>query len=248
MPIELARTRLRESRKLLSEARHAVMVARNPKALAVTLLLVAIPLGFVFAADGGRTGGTLGGGVGAAGAGSAAVGGGAPGGRVGGGPAAGAIGGGLPGARDPAGNGAAGAGNPTLNALGPGSSGNRTNAPGIPNSRTQGGAFGGGAGLGASTTGVAPARASPGGAAPAASNATPSSGTENKQGASREEPKAQVPITGGAEGAPFSPTGFSRPGRDGVSTVIVAARPCSVAAHETDGFTTCVGVPGKRRR
>jgi hypothetical protein len=228
-------------------ARRDVMVARTLKLLAAPLLLAALPMAFAFAADGGRSGGTLGGGVGAAGAGSAAVGGGAPAGRVGGGPAAGAVGGGLPGAGDPAGNGAAGTGNPTLNALGAGSSGNRTNAPGIPSSRTQGGAFGGPAALGATTAPVAPARALPGGAAPAASSAASSSGTENKEAPSRES-KAQPPITGGAEGAPFSPTGFSRPGRDGVSTVIVAARRCSVAAHETDGFTTCVGVPGKRRR
>src|SRR5450631_225151 len=31
----------------------------------------------------------------------------------------------------------------------------------------------------------------------------------------------------------------------GVSTVIVAARSCGVAAHETDGTTTCIGIPDR---
>ena len=34
----------------------------------------------------------------------------------------------------------------------------------------------------------------------------------------------------------------------GLSTVIVAARPCGVAARETDGTTTCIGIPKQRRR
>jgi hypothetical protein len=34
-------------------------------------------------------------------------------------------------------------------------------------------------------------------------------------------------------------------GPDG-STKIVPARPCGKAAHETDGTTTCVGIPGRR--
>jgi hypothetical protein len=47
--------------------------------------------------------------------------------------------------------------------------------------------------------------------------------------------------------APPSTTGLARPGPDGVSTVIVAPRPCSVAAHETDGTTTCIGIPTRSR-
>jgi len=33
---------------------------------------------------------------------------------------------------------------------------------------------------------------------------------------------------------------------DGVSTRTVKAVPCSIAARETDGSTTCVGIPAKR--
>ena len=39
----------------------------------------------------------------------------------------------------------------------------------------------------------------------------------------------------------FGP-GLARPAPDG-STKTVKAVPCSTAAHETDGFTTCVGIP-----
>src|SRR5713101_6744599 len=35
---------------------------------------------------------------------------------------------------------------------------------------------------------------------------------------------------------------------DGVSTRTVKAVPCGVAAHETDGSTTCVGIPDQRPR
>jgi hypothetical protein len=44
----------------------------------------------------------------------------------------------------------------------------------------------------------------------------------------------------------FSPTGLAIVAEDGVSTKIVPARPCSSAARETDGTTTCVGLPRKR--
>lgn len=33
-------------------------------------------------------------------------------------------------------------------------------------------------------------------------------------------------------------------GPDGNSTVVVRAAPCSTTAHETDGTTTCIGIPG----
>jgi hypothetical protein len=49
-----------------------------------------------------------------------------------------------------------------------------------------------------------------------------------------------------AEGATPS-TGLSKPAEDGVSTKIVPAKPCSTAAKETDGTTTCVGIPDKRQ-
>jgi hypothetical protein len=49
-----------------------------------------------------------------------------------------------------------------------------------------------------------------------------------------------------AEQPASAPTGLAKPSADGSSTIIVPARPCSAAAHETDGTTTCVGIPGKR--
>jgi hypothetical protein len=68
-----------------------------------------------------------------------------------------------------------------------------------------------------------------------------------KQPASGQGPTVSNEVQGVAEEAPLSPTGLSQPGPDGVSTVIVAARPCGVAAHETDGTTTCIGIPGRVR-
>jgi hypothetical protein len=43
-----------------------------------------------------------------------------------------------------------------------------------------------------------------------------------------------------------SRTGLAVPAEDGVSTKIVPAKPCSTAARETDGTTTCVGIPSRR--
>jgi hypothetical protein len=54
-------------------------------------------------------------------------------------------------------------------------------------------------------------------------------------------------VKGAAEQQTASATvGRSTPGPDGATT-IVPARPCSRAARETDGFTTCVGIPPRRR-
>jgi hypothetical protein len=141
-----------------------------------------------------------------------------------------AVGGGAPGSNNPAGNGAAGTGNPSRNAVGV--SGNPTNAsPGITNATTTGGVIGGGSGV--------PSPPQPtGGISPSALA---------KQPASDQGPTAPNLVQGVAEEAPLSPTGLSRPGPDGVSTTIVAARPCGVAAHETDGTTTCIGIPGPVR-
>jgi hypothetical protein len=76
---------------------------------------------------------------------------------------------------------------------------------------------------------------------------SPSNASNNKEDPLR---KLTSPPPGhGLPGdAPFSTTGFSRPGPDGALTMIVKARPCSAAARETDGFTTCIGIPNKRRR
>jgi hypothetical protein len=61
-------------------------------------------------------------------------------------------------------------------------------------------------------------------------------------------PTAPSPVQGFAErGDPdASGPGLAETGPDGVSTKIVPARPCSTAAHETDGTTTCIGIPGRR--
>jgi hypothetical protein len=207
------------------------MIICDPRSLVFAFLIAALPMEFALAAGAGGRGGALGGGVGAAGMGSAAVGGGAPSGAVGGGPPAGAVGGGSPGSSNPAGNGAAGTGNPSRNAGGV--SGNGTNAsPGITKATTTGGVIGGG-------TGVPSAPEPAGGISPTALSKQPASG---------QRPTAPTGVRGVAKEAPFSPRGLSRPGPDGVSTVIVAARPCGVAAHETDGTTTCIGIPSRRRR
>jgi hypothetical protein len=60
-------------------------------------------------------------------------------------------------------------------------------------------------------------------------------------------PPAPAAVRGFAEqDQDSSPTGLAKIAEDGVSTKIVPARPCSRAARETDGTTTCVGIPGKR--
>lgn len=204
------------------------MIVRHPRSLAFALLITTLPMGFALAAGSG--GGGLGAGVGAAGTGSAAVGGGAPAGAVGGGPPAGRVGGGSPGSGDPAGNGAAGTGDPSANAGGvPGRA--PIAPPGVTSSPTTGGYIGG--------LGVGPPPAgTPGGAAPAAANSHAKSSNS----------PAPNSVQRAAEDAPFSSTGRARPGPDGVSTMIVAARACGVAAHETDGTTTCVGIPGNHTK
>jgi hypothetical protein len=59
---------------------------------------------------------------------------------------------------------------------------------------------------------------------------------------------AVPPIAGGAPevGGPLisgSETGLNEVADDGVSTKTVGAVPCSKAARETDGTTTCAGIP-----
>ena len=57
--------------------------------------------------------------------------------------------------------------------------------------------------------------------------------TGNSGSAETEPPQGAV--------APKSVEGIAAT-QDAVSTQIVAPRPCGVAAHETDGFTTCIGI------
>jgi hypothetical protein len=65
--------------------------------------------------------------------------------------------------------------------------------------------------------------------------------------AGQSAPAAPVAVQGiSAQAQASSPTGLAIPAEDGVSTKIVPAKPCSTAARETDGSTTCVGIPGRR--
>lgn len=69
----------------------------------------------------------------------------------------------------------------------------------------------------------------------------PSSTTQPAPAASTPRASAYGPPRSGEI---FTSTGLSTVGPDG-STKIVEAVPCSTVAHETDGFTTCVGIPDK---
>jgi hypothetical protein len=63
-------------------------------------------------------------------------------------------------------------------------------------------------------------------------------------------PPAMMPPTAGPApqvGGPLishSDTGLNKVGEDGVSTKTVRAVGCSIAARETDGTSTCIGIPG----
>jgi hypothetical protein len=65
-------------------------------------------------------------------------------------------------------------------------------------------------------------------------------------------PSAGVSLVGAAPelGGPLLPgrdTGLDTVAEDGISTKTVRAVPCSRAARETDGTTTCVGIPDQSR-
>jgi hypothetical protein len=74
--------------------------------------------------------------------------------------------------------------------------------------------------------------------------------------AATSTPQASQPARGSDTFKPAElPPVYTGPGRDVVgpdnTTKTVRAVPCSTAARETDGFTTCVGIPDKspeRRR
>ena len=135
---------------------------------------------------------------------------------VGGGPPAGAVGGGPPAGR-------VGGGAPT-----------NTAAPTSPaaNPPTTGGVIGGYTGVGN----------------PPGINNNDVGGTQPSPPISGQTQPAVAPVEvrGIAAQAPNSSTGLAKPAEDGVATKIVPSRPCSTAAQETDGTTTCVGIPSKR--
>jgi hypothetical protein len=53
---------------------------------------------------------------------------------------------------------------------------------------------------------------------------------------------------GGSVPEVYSGPGLNVVGPDGISTKVIRAVPCSTAARETDGTTTCIGIPGPIRR
>jgi hypothetical protein len=61
-----------------------------------------------------------------------------------------------------------------------------------------------------------------------------------------DKPSLAKPFEGLPSDAPFTPTGTAELARDGQSLLDGPVRPCGAAAHETDGTTTCIGVPAKR--
>jgi hypothetical protein len=65
----------------------------------------------------------------------------------------------------------------------------------------------------------------------------------------QSSPVAPVAVQGIAAQTLVTPqTGLAKVAEDGVSTKIVRAKPCSAAARETDGTTTCVGIPSRDKR
>ena len=88
--------------------------------------------------------------------------------------------------------------------------------------------------------------------ASAACAQTPGSSTAAPPAASPSTGVAGTPPPGGPPevGGPLLPAtdaGWDRVAPDGVSTQTVRAAPCSKAARETDGTTTCIGIPGPVR-
>jgi hypothetical protein len=201
-------------------------MGRGP-VLIVALLVATLPTEFVLAA--GRGGG--GGGV----AGSASgvgqsIGGGAPAGSVGGGPPAGAVGGGA------------------INSGVIVSPGYSTGISGGTSGGTSigGGVLGGYGGVPASgplpdAGGRIPPPV-PGQGQPPGQSGAPQSGEFTLPG----EATPPQDVRGIAETPPPATVGLATAGPDGISTRIVPARPCGVAAHETDGTTTCIGIPSRR--
>ena len=85
-----------------------------------------------------------------------------------------------------------------------------------------------------STTQPAPAASTPRASEPAPKGYTGTYGP----------PGPATPYSTGPLPEIFTGTGLATVGPEG-STKIVKAVPCSTVAHETDGFTTCVGIPDK---
>ena len=61
-------------------------------------------------------------------------------------------------------------------------------------------------------------------------------------------PDAPDKAFGGPVPEVYPGPGLDKVGPDGISTKVVKAVPCSTAARESDGTTTCIGIPGPIRR
>ena len=77
-----------------------------------------------------------------------------------------------------------------------------------------------------------------------ATNASPQGYT----GAYASPSTPPTPYSTGSLPAEDTGAGLAIVAADGISTKIVKAVPCSKSARETDGFTTCVGLPGSFRK
>jgi hypothetical protein len=90
----------------------------------------------------------------------------------------------------------------------------------------------------------------PAGAAPAPQVSEPT--TKGYLGAYAPAGTPPTPYSTGPLPSESTGPGLNIVAPDGSSTKTVKAIPCSTVAHETDGFTTCVGIadqtPKKRRR
>lgn len=70
--------------------------------------------------------------------------------------------------------------------------------------------------------------------------------------AASQQPTAGAPIlaapTAGSPVSTARDVGLDKVADDGISTKTVKAAPCSIAARETDGTTTCIGIPDHGRK
>jgi hypothetical protein len=81
---------------------------------------------------------------------------------------------------------------------------------------------------------------------PGSNTAAPPSAASPSSGVVGTPPLGGSPEVGGPL-LPATDAGLDKIASDGVSTRTVPAVPCSKAARETDGTTTCVGIPGPIR-
>jgi hypothetical protein len=87
------------------------------------------------------------------------------------------------------------------------------------------------------------AQTAPSNAKPAASQPAPKGYTGAYAPTNTATPYSSGPLLQSSAGP-----GLNVTDSDGVSTRTVKAVPCSASARETDGFTTCVGIPDRQER